>query len=101
MCAFGIIRDYLTVNHSPDEMPPYSGPMGLMAVQTGKDIVRVLGIGIRELEGPFMDRGRVTIIGEVSSVSLIVIIYGYYIFVPFIVVLRILVAIQAEAYIIW
>ena len=45
--------DKLAVNHPPNEMQPLFGPMGLMAVQTGKYVIRVWGIDIRGREASF------------------------------------------------
>jgi hypothetical protein len=37
------ISDELTINLHPDEMGPLIGPMRLMAVQTGKNVVGLIG----------------------------------------------------------
>jgi hypothetical protein len=45
------ISDKLTVNLYPDEIRPSIGPVGLMAVQTGKDIVGLTRF-VRVIWGP-------------------------------------------------
>ena len=47
--------DKLAVNHSPNEMQPLFGPMGLVAVQTGKYVIRVWRIDIRGREASFYE----------------------------------------------
>ena len=62
--------DKLAVNHPPNEMQPLFGPMGLMAVQTGKYVIRVWGIDIRGREASFSKTHIGTIVRRVRPVSL-------------------------------
>jgi hypothetical protein len=48
---FTIVGNKLAVYLHPDEMAPLIGPVGFMAVQTGKDIVGLIGF-VRVIGGP-------------------------------------------------
>jgi hypothetical protein len=108
------ISDNPPVNLYPDEMRPLIGPVGLMAVQTGKDIVRWIGFVrvIRGPEGAF--RGHTPYETGITSISMGCTVYirlvgftprrtplyGLHIFICVKVILCILVAIHAEGHVV-
>jgi hypothetical protein len=103
----GITSDCPAVNHSPDKMQPRMGRMGLVAVQTGKDKVRLIGFVrvIRGLESSFPCTS-VTRIGGSCAMSIrfwavaVIPHYGIHNCTSLRVILRILMAIHAKGHII-